>query len=116
TRGLPDRRHAEAAVRRSRRREGSAVPTFRLTDVVKATGATPIGAAAELEFTGVCTDTRELRYGDLFVALVGERFDAHDFLANAAKSGASGALVQRPVAPDRAAGLVQLRVADTRRA
>jgi UDP-N-acetylmuramoyl-tripeptide--D-alanyl-D-alanine ligase len=93
------------------------VPTFRLTDVVKATGATPIGAAAELEFSGVATDTRALRRGDLFVALVGERFDAHDFLADAAKAGASAALVHRPVALDRVGGpLVQLRVADTRRA
>ncbi|MDQ3697134.1 MAG: UDP-N-acetylmuramoyl-tripeptide--D-alanyl-D-alanine ligase, partial [Gemmatimonadota bacterium] len=51
---------------------------------------------------GVSTDTRAIQRGDLFVALRGERFDAHDFLADAVARGA-GALVVS--APDRAAGL-----------
>jgi len=34
-------------------------------------------------FGRVWTDTRTIEQGDLFVALVGERFDAHDFLADA---------------------------------
>src|SRR2546423_2882220 len=34
-------------------------------------------------FTRVWTDTRTIDKGDLFVALVGERFDAHEFLAQA---------------------------------
>ncbi len=42
--------------------------------------------------TGVSTDTRRLKQGDLFIALKGERFDGHDFLAGAAERGA-GALV-----------------------
>ena len=36
----------------------------------------------------VHTDTRTLQTGDLFVALRGERFDAHDFLPQAAQAGA----------------------------
>ena len=43
-------------------------------------GATPLAR--------VHTDTRTLQPGDLFVALRGERFDAHDFLAQARASGA----------------------------
>ena len=39
----------------------------------------------------VHTDTRTLRSGDLFVALRGERFDAHDFLPQAAAAGAVAA-------------------------
>lgn len=50
----------------------------------------------------VCTDTRALDHGDLFVALVGERFDGHDFLAEAVARGAA-AVVVRDAA--RAAGL-----------
>ena len=44
-------------------------------------------------FTGVSTDSRSLRAGDLFVALRGERFDGHTFLAQAKTIGASAAMV-----------------------
>ncbi len=46
-------------------------------------------------FTGVSTDTRSLRPGALFVALRGERFDGHAFLAQAKAAGASAAMVDR---------------------
>ncbi len=58
----------------------------------------------------VHTDTRTLRAGDLFVALRGERFDAHDFLAQARDAGATAALAQRGLAE---AGLPGLLVSDT---
>ncbi len=48
-------------------------------------------------FGGVCTDSREIKLGDLFVALAGEKFDGHDYLAVAAKSGAVAALAHKPV-------------------
>jgi UDP-N-acetylmuramoyl-tripeptide--D-alanyl-D-alanine ligase len=44
-------------------------------------------------FTGVSTDSRALRSGDLFVALRGERFDGHAFLSQARSTGASAAMV-----------------------
>jgi UDP-N-acetylmuramoyl-tripeptide--D-alanyl-D-alanine ligase len=53
-------------------------------------------------FGRVWTDTRTIEPGDLFVALAGERFDAHDFLADAIARGASGVVVSRP---DKAAKL-----------
>ena len=40
----------------------------------------PLGSASAVELTGVCTDSRRLRPGDLFVPLVGETFDGHGFL------------------------------------
>jgi len=46
-------------------------------------------------FGRVWTDTRTIEPGDLFVALVGERFDAHDFLADAVAKGATGLVVSR---------------------
>ena len=46
---------------------------------------------------GVGTDTRDDLTGRLFVALRGERFDAHDFLEEAKKQGAAAALVERDV-------------------
>lgn len=42
---------------------------------------------------GVSTDTRNIARGDLFVALKGERFDAHDFLAQARDAGAAALVV-----------------------
>ena len=42
----------------------------------------------------VCTDSRALKAGDLFVALRGDKFDGHTFLAEAAKRGAAGAIVE----------------------
>ncbi len=43
----------------------------------------------------VSTDTRSIENGSLFVALVGERFDAHDFCQQAAEAGAGALLVQK---------------------
>ncbi|GHC20288.1 UDP-N-acetylmuramoyl-tripeptide--D-alanyl-D-alanine ligase [Aidingimonas halophila] len=58
----------------------------------------------------IVTDTRTLAPGDLFLALVGERFDGHDFIANAREAGAIAAIVSRPIDDD----LPQLVVEDTR--
>jgi UDP-N-acetylmuramoyl-tripeptide--D-alanyl-D-alanine ligase len=54
----------------------------------KASGANPV-------FTGVSTDTRTVRAGELFVALRGEKFDGHDFLDRAKQAGAVAAMVDR---------------------
>ncbi len=62
-------------------------------------GARPLGSRA---LTRVVTDTRTLAAGDLFVALIGDRFDAHDFLADAVRSGAHAVVVSDP---SRTAGL-----------
>ena len=48
-------------------------------------------------YSGVSTDSRSVAEGDLYVALCGERFDGHDFVAEALASGASAAVVSRPV-------------------
>jgi UDP-N-acetylmuramoyl-tripeptide--D-alanyl-D-alanine ligase len=64
-------------------------------------------------FTRVHTDTRSLQAGDLFVALKGESFDAHDFLAHAKQSGAVAALAQHGL---QANGLFGLEVADSKAA
>lgn len=48
---------------------------------------------ADIVVTGVSTDTRGVRPGNLFVALQGERFDGHDYLKQAEKAGAVAVLV-----------------------
>ena len=63
-------------------------------------------------FGRVWTDTRTIETGDLFVALIGERFDAHDFVAQAVASGAVGVVVSRPNS-GRELGVPVFEVADT---
>lgn len=58
----------------------------------------------------VHTDTRSIRVGDLFVALKGERFDAHDFLPQAKAAGAVALLAEHGVLE---AGLPGVQVAST---
>lgn len=53
---------------------------------------------ANIVIHGVSTDTRTLRSGDLFCAIVGQRVDAHDLVGEALAAGAVAALVSRPVA------------------
>jgi UDP-N-acetylmuramoyl-tripeptide--D-alanyl-D-alanine ligase len=78
--------------------------------VEEALGAAPRGAAPEA-FSAVSTDTRTLPAGALFVALRGERFDAHDHLAAAAEAGAAAAVVSR--VPEGAPEMAYYRVPDT---
>ncbi|HSW83046.1 MAG TPA: UDP-N-acetylmuramoyl-tripeptide--D-alanyl-D-alanine ligase [Usitatibacter sp.] len=69
---------------------------------------------SDVGFRGVTTDSRRVNAGDLFVALAGERFDGHEYVAEALARGAAAALVSRPV--DGAAPYSQLVVDDTRAA
>src|SRR3990172_5356904 len=59
---------------------------------------------------GVSHDTRALARGDLYVAIKGEHFDGHSFLAEAINAGAAGALLAR----DMDTLLPYVRVPDTR--
>lgn len=67
---------------------------------------------ADVLFSGVTTDSRAVKPGDLFVALRGENFDGHDFLEEVAAKGAVAALVSRTTD----SSLPSLQVADTQRA
>lgn len=69
------------------------------------------GGGSALTYRSVSTDTRSLSPGALFVALVGETFDGHDFVGVARDSGAVGAVVQRSDADVE--GLEVFRVDDT---
>lgn len=64
---------------------------------------------ADARYLRVVTDSRALQAGDLFVALKGEHFDAHNFVAEAATKGAVGAIVSSKVD----APIAQLVVPDT---
>ena len=69
-------------------------------------------AAKTIVLSRVGTDSRQIDAGELFVALSGERFDAHDFLINVAKSGAGAALISN--AEQCPTNLPAVCIADTR--
>lgn len=71
--------------------------------------ATIINDAHETQFTGISTDTRTIQPGNLFVALRGEKFDAHDFIDQAVQKGAAAVLVQSQIK----VSLPQLLVSNT---
>lgn len=64
---------------------------------------------ADVTIASVSTDSRHIEPAGLFIALQGERFDGHDFVATAEQNGACALLVSHPVASQ----LPQLVVADT---
>jgi len=80
-----------------------------LSQVARVVSGRPSRPLASETVTGVSTDTRSIRAGDLFFALRGANFDAHDFLAQAFDKGALAAVVDKEVT---APGLT-LRVDDT---
>ena len=73
----------------------------RVADALADLAVTPLPRGSTA-FSAVNTDTRTVAPGELFVALRGDRFDAHSFLGEAVKRGASGVVVSDAVA---AAGL-----------
>lgn len=72
------------------------------------------GPASDAVYAGISTDTRSIAPNDLFVALKGERFDAHDFLDRAKVAGATGAVVRLGTTP--VPGLTLYPVEDSIRA
>jgi len=68
---------------------------------------------AGTSFTGVSTDSRAIKAGELFVALRGEHFDGHRFLAKAIQGGGKGAVVDREIDAPADQAIALIRVADT---
>jgi len=78
------------------------------------------GAVAETlgarRIARVNTDSRTVQSGDLFVALKGENFDGHDFVAQALGAGAAAALVANDQRARYAAGAGCIAIPDPRTA
>ena len=66
---------------------------LKASEVLAATKA----VCADFEFTGVTTDSRAVKPGELFVALKGDNFDGHDYCAKAVELGAAGVVVSHEV-------------------
>ena len=70
--------------------------SMRLSEIIEVAGGAPQPAAADDPAdSGICTDSRTLRPGELFVPLVGEHHDGHDFIPAAFEQGAVASLSSR---------------------
>ena len=89
-------------------------PPWSEADVREALGLVGISGRVPATFSEISTDSRAITRGALFVALEGERFDGHTYLAAVAAAGATGAVVREgtPAVP----GLMLFEVPDTLRA
>lgn len=67
---------------------------LRLKEIAAALGCV---CSEDKEVLSICTDSRKITKGCLFIALVGERFDGHDFVAAAFEQGAAAAVCSKPV-------------------
>ncbi len=89
-------------------------PVWTLSQVLLATGGRFLSGRTEAGFRRVCTDSRAIKPGDLFVALRGETFDGHAYLAQAVQKGAAGLVVD--TTPEKMPPVPVVLVADTLRA
>ncbi len=85
-----------------------------LQQLLDATGGHLLTAvdAEATSVTEVCTDSRKIKRGCLFLPLVGERFDGHDYIDMALEAGAAGCITAREIAQPRA-DRFYIRVEDT---
>ena len=85
-----------------------------IAEILQATQGNLIRGNPDAVITQVSTDSRTLKKGDLFVALVGEKFDGHNFLEGVCRQGAIGAVISKPVTDcSRLAPPIIVHVSDT---
>lgn len=92
------------------------MPTLSLQFVLGASSGELRRGSLETLVRRVCTDSRQARPGDLFIPLVGDRFDGHDFLGEVAARGVTAVLTHRRESADVVGDCAVIAVDDTRRA
>ena len=85
-------------------------------DVAAATGGRLATGDTQTPIGRISIDSRVLASGDFFVAILGERFDGHTFVAEALRRGSVGVLVSDPASVPSASEAVVVHVEDTTRA
>lgn len=82
-----------------------------INDILSATGGKLVCGSADTEFSEITTDSRKAAEGVLFIPLVGEKFDGHEFINAAFDMGAAAVLTQKNIEP--LLGKTIIRVDDT---
>jgi len=70
-------------------------PVLKMEEIIAATKGTLISGNPEGVFEGLSTNSEDVIRGNLFIPLIGDRFNGHSFIPDAIKNGASGLLVQK---------------------
>lgn len=92
------------------------MPTLRIGDLVEATGGTLVRGSPEDRASSFEIDTRRIEAGAVFFALSGGRADGHRFLSDAARRGASAAVIEHEPGSDEPCPPALIRVDDSVRA
>jgi len=87
---------------------------LKVSEIIKATNGTLLSGSPEGEIKNISTDTRKIMPGDLFLPLIGDNFDGHDFIAKALQDSACGYLTSKKV--EDASDVVVIKVEDTLKA
>jgi UDP-N-acetylmuramoyl-tripeptide--D-alanyl-D-alanine ligase len=67
--------------------------TLTVFDILNATGGRLINGSLQSRISGISTDTRFIKHGDIFFALHGKNFDGHDFISQAICNDAVGGVI-----------------------
>ncbi len=68
---------------------------FTIKEILKATGGALISGGLRTKVAGISIDSRQILPGELFVAIKGKNFDGHDFVSEALRKGAAGAVISK---------------------
>lgn len=71
------------------------LPFFTAGEIAETTKGNLVRGLKEKIFRGLSTDSRNIEEGNLFIPIVGENYDGHDFIEMAVKGGAAGIMIQR---------------------
>lgn len=98
------------------RSQSAAMMPMTVSEIAEAVGGEMVSGAAQPQSestvaTSTVSDSRQIEQGSVFVAIVGDRVDGHDFVARAGSLGAVAALVDHVV--DEADDIVQIVVGNT---
>ncbi|MGE5329206.1 MAG: UDP-N-acetylmuramoyl-tripeptide--D-alanyl-D-alanine ligase [Deltaproteobacteria bacterium] len=88
--------------------------SLKVSEIVEATNGKLLNGNPEVEIKNISTDTRKIISGDLFIPLVGDNFDGHDFIAKALEGSICGYLTSRE--PNIVSDAVIIKVDDTLKA
>ncbi|MCG0276990.1 MAG: UDP-N-acetylmuramoyl-tripeptide--D-alanyl-D-alanine ligase [Thermanaeromonas sp.] len=83
--------------------------SFSVGDLCRVLGGELLLGEPDVKVQGISTDSRQIRGGEVFFALKGERFDGHDFVGEALAKGAVAAVVDRRVEGIGRGGLILVR-------
>ncbi|OGX09051.1 MAG: hypothetical protein A2Z88_08005 [Omnitrophica WOR_2 bacterium GWA2_47_8] len=68
---------------------------FNLNEIIDEIGAKVLQGNADIRIRGVSINSRTIRKGELYIAIVGKRLDGHDFIGDCIKKGAAAVIVSK---------------------